>query len=103
MMLFKRCMPIVLALIASTVTSAEPKSEPFGKTADGKPVELYTLTNETGLTAKIMTRGATLVQLHVPDKSGKTADVVLGFDSVAVTSPKITSTSVARLVAFAIA
>ncbi len=59
------------------------KSEPFGKTADGKPVELYTLTNETGLTAKIMTRGATLVQLHVPDKSGKTADVVLGFDSVA--------------------
>ncbi len=83
MMLFKRCMPIVLALIASTVTSAEPKSEPFGKTADGKPVELYTLTNETGLTAKIMTRGATLVQLHVPDKSGKTADVVLGFDSVA--------------------
>lgn len=57
--------------------------EAFGKTADGTPVELYTLKNDKGMIAKLMTRGATLTELHVPDKKGKTADVVLGFDTVA--------------------
>jgi aldose 1-epimerase len=57
--------------------------KPFGKTADGTAVELYTLKNAHGMVAKVMTLGATLVELHVPDKAGKTADVVLGFDSVA--------------------
>src|SRR5438046_5633119 len=35
------------------------------------------------MTAKIMTYGATLVELHVPDKDGKPANVVLGFDDLA--------------------
>jgi aldose 1-epimerase len=69
-------------LMTSVVSGAEPVSEPFGKTKDGQAVELYTLKNNTGLVAKVMTRGATLVQLHVPDKDGKAADVILGFDDV---------------------
>jgi aldose 1-epimerase len=56
---------------------------PFGKTADGRPVAVFTLTNKNGLVAKVITLGATLTELHVPDKAGKTADVVLGFDSAA--------------------
>ncbi len=56
--------------------------EPFGKTKDGESVEIYTLKSSKGLVAKIMTRGATLVQLHVPDKDGNSADVINGFDSV---------------------
>jgi aldose 1-epimerase len=55
----------------------------FGKTVDGTPVELYTLKNANGMTAKVITYGATLTELHVPDKKGQTADVVLGFDDVA--------------------
>ncbi|MEM8736586.1 MAG: aldose epimerase family protein, partial [Planctomycetota bacterium] len=74
---------VLLSLVASSVAFADkPTSESFGKTASGTPVELFTLTNETGVTAKIMTRGATLVQLHVPDSAGKTVDVVNGFDTV---------------------
>lgn len=72
--------PLFCGLVAQ---GAVPKAEPFGKTADGEAVEIYTLKNSTGLTARIMTRGATLVNLQAPDKSGKTADVVLGFDDVA--------------------
>ncbi|HVJ68621.1 MAG TPA: aldose epimerase family protein [Caulifigura sp.] len=75
-----------LALFLATAhmtIAAPPAPEPFGKTADGEAVELYTLKNSKGVIAKIMTRGATLTQLVVPDKSGKTADVVLGFDNVA--------------------
>lgn len=63
--------------------AAEPTSDAFGKTKDGTAVELYTLKSEKGLVAKVMTRGATLVQLHVPDKAGQSADVILGFDDVA--------------------
>jgi aldose 1-epimerase len=71
-----------LAMLGCTrIAHAAP--EPFGKTADGTPVELYTLTNANGMIAKIMTRGATIVQLHVPDRDGKLADVVNGFDDVA--------------------
>lgn len=55
----------------------------FGKTADGTAVEVYTLKNSKGMVAKVMTLGATLTELHVPDKAGKTANVVLGFDDVA--------------------
>ncbi len=54
----------------------------FGKTADGTPVELYTLTNAGGMTAKIMTYGATVTELYVRDRAGKPGDVVLGFDSL---------------------
>lgn len=58
------------------------KQRDFGKTKEGEPVELYTLTNDHGMVAKIMTYGAILTELHVPDKNGKSADVVLGFDNL---------------------
>lgn len=54
----------------------------FGKTSDGTPVELYVLTNNKGVVAKIMTYGALLTELHVPDRDGKFDDVVLGFDNL---------------------
>jgi len=72
----------LLVAFAISATAADPTSEPFGKTADGQAVELYTIKNEAGFTAKVMTRGATLVQLLVPDRQGKFEDVILGFDSV---------------------
>jgi aldose 1-epimerase len=54
----------------------------FGKLPDGTAVDLYTLTNAKGATAKIMTYGATLTELHVPDRTGKMGDVTLGFDTL---------------------
>ena len=63
--------------------AAEGEVRLFGKTADGIAVEEFTLKNANGVTAKIITRGATLTQMHVPDRTGKLADVVLGFDDVA--------------------
>ena len=54
----------------------------FGKTAEGTPVELYVLTNGK-MTAKVMTYGAILTELLVPDRNGKIGDVVLGFDNLA--------------------
>ena len=56
--------------------------EPFGTTSAGEPARLYTLRDRRGIMAKLTDYGATLVQLHTPDRSGALHDVVLGFDSV---------------------
>ncbi|NTV81329.1 MAG: galactose mutarotase [Candidatus Aminicenantes bacterium] len=57
--------------------------EVFGNLPDGAPVDIYTLKNEAGLEARVMTYGATLVSLKVPDRGGAFADVNLGFDTLA--------------------
>jgi aldose 1-epimerase len=79
---------VVASLLLTICFAAQARADvtgpaPFGKTADGKAVETYTIKNKKGMTAKLMALGATLVELHVPDKAGKFANVVLGFDDVA--------------------
>lgn len=59
------------------------QKESFGENSFGEVVDLFTLTNKNGMRARIMTHGATLVSLEVPDKSGTTADIVLGHDTAA--------------------
>ena len=60
----------------------EIQKAPFGQTPDGAAVEIYTLTNDKGLRARLMTYGATLVSLEVPDRNGKPGDIVLGYDTL---------------------
>src|SRR6266699_2840333 len=54
----------------------------FGKTADGTPVDLFTLRNSHGAEVRIMTYGGIVQSFQVPDKSGKMGDVVLGYDNL---------------------
>jgi len=61
----------------SMITKAD-----FGKTPDGKAVEIYTLRNARGAEARIMTYGGIVQSLLVPDKHGKLADIVLGYDTL---------------------
>jgi aldose 1-epimerase len=55
--------------------------EPFGKT-EGKDVSLFTLTNNNNITVKITNYGGIVTHLMTPDKSGKTGDIVLGFNTL---------------------
>ncbi len=57
------------------------KVQPFGK-ADGREVQLYTLTNANGMRADITNYGGIVVRLYVPDKNGKLDDIVLGYDTL---------------------
>ena len=52
----------------------------FGKLPDGTEIEEYTLGNAKGAVAKVITYGATLTELWMPDRSGQNADIVLGYD-----------------------
>jgi aldose 1-epimerase len=82
----------VFALTAVPATGKEPRKKTkhkmsieksaFGKTKDGKAVEMYTCTNSNGLALKIITYGAIVVSLETPDRNGKMANINLGFDSI---------------------
>lgn len=66
-------------------TTMEAKTQvtrqPFGNMPDGSAVEIYTLTNGP-VETRIMTYGATVVSLNTPDRNGKAADIVLGYETL---------------------
>jgi len=57
------------------------QKELFSNTADGREVELYTLVNVNDVKIRIITYGAIVVSLEVPDRYGKLADITLGYDT----------------------
>ncbi|MFP6873102.1 MAG: aldose epimerase family protein [Verrucomicrobiales bacterium] len=69
-------------LLLSNCGTVTVSKAPFGKTSDGKPVDIYTLTNPGGMKAKITNYGGIVTQLHVPDRNGQPGDVVLGYDKL---------------------
>ena len=56
---------------------------PFGKTSLGEEVCAFRLCNGSGVTAEVISYGAALCCLHVPDVLGRPADIVLGYDDIA--------------------
>ena len=70
---------LTLTLPAAAATTVTKRS--FGKTADGIAVDLYTLKSDK-LEAAITNYGGIVVSLKTPDRAGKIADVVLGYDSL---------------------
>lgn len=58
------------------------RKEKFGNMPDGRQVDLYTLSNENGVSASFTNLGGVWVSMLVPDRHGKLTDVVLGYDSV---------------------
>lgn len=57
-------------------------SRPFGQLPDNRTSTLFTLTNRHGAQAEITNLGGIVVSLKVPDRHGKLADVVLGYDAL---------------------
>jgi aldose 1-epimerase len=71
-----------LAPMGATPQPGSTSKTSFGKTPDGQPVDLYVLRNKGGAEASISNYGGAVVSLKVPDRNGKLADIVLGYDSV---------------------
>jgi aldose 1-epimerase len=66
-----------------TRTEATVSAAPFGVTKAGEPVKLYTLKNSNGLTAKVMTYGAILYSMEIPDGRGQFVNVTLNRQTLA--------------------
>src|SRR6201990_3436778 len=86
------------ATVITGATAATATRGAFGALSDGTKVEAVTLTSSAGVSAKIMTLGATLQSLIVPDKAGHKDDVVLGYDTAQdyLTRPDYFGASVGR-------
>ena len=61
---------------------ANIERESFGLLADGRGVEAITLSNAGGMQVRLLTFGAVVQQLRVPDREGKIDDVALGYDTL---------------------
>ena len=78
MLIAVRCLAAALAgavLLGSSVTKTTTKVM-----FEGKPIETVTLKNGKGIEIQAMTYGAIITSLTMPDRAGKPADIVLGFD-----------------------
>ena len=75
------CAACFVGCASMSKTTGTISQAPFGKTADGTPVEICTLRNSKGMEACIITYGGIVVSLKVPDKNGRFGDVVLGYDN----------------------
>jgi hypothetical protein len=67
---------------AQMAVKAGVEHEAFGKLEDGTVIEAFTLRNSRGASARVITYGATLTNVWVPDRKGVEGDVVLGFDDL---------------------
>jgi len=67
--------------VAGSGQAAEVTRAHFGELGDGTRVEAIELSNSRGVTARIITLGATLQSLAVPDRHGGSADIVLGYST----------------------
>ncbi|WP_219118629.1 aldose epimerase family protein [Janthinobacterium sp. UMAB-56] len=64
------------------VDSVSVTQAPFGVLPDGQHVSVFTLTNRQGMQVKVLDFGAIISEIHVPDRNGVFADVVLGFEGI---------------------
>ena len=81
-----------------SAAAAEARREPFGQLEDGTAVESVILTNSRGMSARVITLGATLQSLIAPDRDGPGDEVTLGFDTAAeyLAKPNFFGASVGR-------
>jgi aldose 1-epimerase len=68
--------------LSNSACAADADRSSFGKLPDGRPVEVITLRNAKGVTAAVISYGAALQSLVMPDRDGKLADVTLGYASL---------------------
>lgn len=74
---------IAIALsFAGTAQAAQTTRAPFGSLADGRAVEAVTLSNAGGMRATILSYGAILQSVIVPDRNRKPAEVTLGYNDM---------------------
>jgi len=71
-----------LVLQPAALWGATAERASFGKLPDGTPIEAVTLANSHGVSARIITYGATLQALVAPDRHGQKADIALGYDDL---------------------
>jgi len=67
----------VALLAAGPALAATATRAPYGVTAAGAPVEIFTLKNDRGMSVKVLSYGGVITQVNVPDRKGQVQNVAL--------------------------
>ena len=73
-------MGIIILLSFSARASSAIERTSWGTMPDGEPVHLFTLTGATGIQVQITDFGGRVVSIKTPDRSGRMANIVQGFE-----------------------
>lgn len=90
---------VVGTLMTLPAQASTTKRGTFGRMKDGREVASVTLVNKKGVEAQVIALGASLQSLKLPDRSGKIADVVVGYDAIdgLLTKPEFFGATVGRV------
>jgi aldose 1-epimerase len=85
-------------MVLDSAGTASVERHGFGTTTDGRAVDAVTLANARGMRVRVLSWGAILQSVVVPDRDGRSADVVLGHDDLAgyLAAPNYFGASVGR-------
>ena len=73
---------VILAVSCSNMKNNDNQKKLFEKEINGKQTTLFTLQNKNGMKVTLTNYGGKIVNIWVPDKNGKLADILLGFNTI---------------------
>ncbi len=73
---------ITIYSFAQLTNAATLNVRPYGTTQDGQKVDLYTMSNNKGVSVSFISFGGVITQILTPDAQGKQNNIVLGFDDL---------------------
>ena len=76
------CVVMLSSCSANTSTVKRPVASAFDTVVEGQKLSLYMLKNKNGMEVYLTNYGARIVAIYTPDRNGKFANVVLGYDSI---------------------
>jgi aldose 1-epimerase len=79
---FASCKPQEAEPVPAKAKEASVSKAMFGTAPDGTTVDVYTMTNPSGMEVRAITFGGIITSLRVPDRDGRFDDVALGFDKM---------------------
>jgi aldose 1-epimerase len=82
MLAIAACGPTIAGLPVEPPEPPAVSRQKFGTMPDGTGVEVFTLTNAHGVEVRAISYGGIITSIRVPDRHGRFADVVLGFDTL---------------------
>jgi aldose 1-epimerase len=93
------CLTLFAAATSGSAYAGTAVRSEFGKTAEGRTVEAITLTNDKGVTARIISLGASVQSVVLPDRNGQKADVAIGYATLDgyLTKPEFFGATVGRV------
>ncbi len=71
---------VMALLLATPVSASSISTSTFGTLPDGRDIKIIALDNGRGLKLRVISLGAAVQSLVTPDRNGREADVVLGYD-----------------------